>query len=112
MEHQSIQNLFAPKGEFVEPPQSSKPIIASSYELCPNFIAMVQEQTFLGINYENRHHHLREFEHLYACLIISDMSQETLQLKLFPFSLDERAKQWYAHNVGKETLCLAFFPIS
>jgi len=20
---------------------------------------------------------------------------------LFPFSLDERAKQWYAHNIGK-----------
>jgi len=40
---------------------------------------------------------------------------------LFPFSLDERAKQWYAHNVGKvagdweelrNILCLAFFPIS
>jgi len=49
------------------------------------------------------------------------MSQETLRWKLFPFSLDERVKQWYAHNVGKvngdweelrNRLCLAFFPIS
>jgi hypothetical protein len=40
---------------------------------------------------------------------------------LFPFSLDERAKQWYSHNVGKvagdweelrNRFCLAFFPIS
>jgi hypothetical protein len=40
---------------------------------------------------------------------------------LFPFSLDERAKQWYTHNVGKvageweelrNIFCLAFFPIS
>jgi hypothetical protein len=39
---------------------------------------------------------------------------------LFPFSLDERAKQWYAHNVGKvkgdwedlrNIFGLAFFPI-
>jgi hypothetical protein len=40
---------------------------------------------------------------------------------LFPFSLDERAKQWYTHNEGKvagdwkelrHKFCLAFFPIS
>ena len=41
MEQPTIQNLSAPMGEFVEPPQSSKPIIASSYELRPSFIAMV-----------------------------------------------------------------------
>ena len=62
MEQPTIQNLSAPKGEFVEPPQSSKPIIASNYELRPSFIAMVQEQTFLGLDYENLYHHLREFE--------------------------------------------------
>ena len=62
MEQPTIQNLSAPKGEFVEPPQSSKPIIASSYELHPSFITMVQEQAFLGWDYENPYHHLREFE--------------------------------------------------
>jgi hypothetical protein len=62
---------------------------------------MVREQTFLGLDYENPYHHLREFEQLYACLTISGMSQETLRWKLFPFSLDERAKQWYTHNIGK-----------
>ena len=49
------------------------------------------------------------------------MSQETLRWKLFPFSLDDKAKQWYAHNVGKvagdwdelrSRFCLAFFPVS
>jgi len=49
------------------------------------------------------------------------MSQDTLWWKLFPFLLDERAKQWYAHNIGKiasvwvelrNRFCLAFFPIS
>jgi len=87
-----IHNLFASKGEFLEPPPSSKPITASSYELCPGFIALVREQTFLGFDYENAYHHLREFEQFCACLTISGMSQDTLQWKLFPFSLDERAK--------------------
>ena len=121
MEHKTIYQLSAPKGEFLEPRQSSKPIIASSYELRPSFIAMVQEQTFSGFDYENPYHHLREFEQLCACLTILSISQETLRWKLFPFSLNERAKQWYAHNVGKvagdweelrDRFCLAFFPIS
>jgi len=41
------KNLSAPKDEFLEPPLS-KAIIACSYELCPGFITVVQEQTFLG----------------------------------------------------------------
>jgi hypothetical protein len=56
------------------------------------FIAMVWEQTFLGLDYENPYHHLRGFEQLCACLTISGMSHETLWWKLFPFSLNERAK--------------------
>ena len=52
MEQPTIQNLSAPKGKFVEPPQSSKANIASSYELRPDFIAMVREQAFLGLDYE------------------------------------------------------------
>ena len=92
MEHKTIHQFSAPKDEFLEPPQSSKPITASSYELCPSFIAMVREQTFSGLDYENPYHHLRGFEQLCASLTILGMSHETLQWKLFPFSLDERAK--------------------
>ena len=82
---------------------------------------MVWEQTFLGLYYENPYHHLREFKQLYACLTISGMSHETLRWKLFAFSLDERAKQWYAHNIGmvkgdweelRNRFCVTFFPIS
>jgi hypothetical protein len=62
MEQPNIQNLSTPKGEFIEPPQTSKPITASSYKLRPGFIAMVREQAFSGLDYENPYHHLREFE--------------------------------------------------
>jgi hypothetical protein len=53
MEPISIQKLSAPKGQFLEPPQSSKPITASGYELHPGIIAMVREQTFPGFDDEN-----------------------------------------------------------
>jgi hypothetical protein len=68
MEHISIQKLSAPKGEFLEPPQSSKPITTSGFELHPGFIAMVREQPFSGFNAENPYHHRREFEQLCSCL--------------------------------------------
>ena len=58
MENLSIQILSAPKGEFVEPPQSSKPIIASCFELRPGFIAKVREQSFSSFDDENPYHHL------------------------------------------------------
>ena len=121
MEHMTIQNLSAPKDEFVEPPQSSKPITASGFELRPGFIAMVREQSFSGFDDENPYQHLREFDQLCSCLSIVGMAQETLRWKLFPFSLNEKARQWYAHNVGKvngeweelrDRFCLTFFPIS
>jgi hypothetical protein len=84
-------------------------------------MAMVREQTFSGLDYENPYHHLWKFELLCACLTILGMSHETLRWKLFPFSLNERAKQWYSHSVGKvkgdwgelrNRFYLTFFPIS
>ena len=82
---------------------------------------MVREQSFSGFDDENPYDHLREFEQLCSYLSIAGMAQETLRWKLFPFSLAEKAKQWYTHNVGKvngeweelrDRFCLAFFPIS
>ena len=119
MDSLSIHEFSTPKGEFLEPPQSSKPITASSFELRPGFVAMVREQSFSGFDDENPYHHLREFEQLCSCLSIAGMAQEILRWKLFPFSLAERAKQWYDHNIGKvnaewvelrDRFCLAFFP--
>ena len=121
MDTLSIHQLSAPSSEFLEPPKSLKPITASGFELRPGFIAMVREQSFSGFDDENPYDHLREFEQLCSCLSIAGMAQQTLRWKLFPFSLTEKAKQWYAHNVGKvngeweelrNRFCLAFFPIS
>jgi hypothetical protein len=87
-----IHKFSAPKGEFLEPPQSSRPITASSYELRPVFIAIVQDQSFSRLENEDPYTHHREFELLCSCLTIAGMTQETLKWKLFPFSLLGRAK--------------------
>jgi hypothetical protein len=100
MDSTPIHKFSTTKGEFLEPPQSLKPITTSVYELRPGFIAMVQELSFSGQEDENHYTHLWEFEQLCFCLHISRMTHETIKWKLFPFSLLGRAKQWYAHSVG------------
>ena len=116
-----IYKFSALKGELLEPPPSSHPILTDGYDLRPAFIAMVWEQTFSGGEDENPYVHLQEFEQLCSCLNISGMTHETLKWKLFPFSLSKKAKQWYAHTVIsvngdwdelRDKFCLAFFPIS
>ena len=114
-----MRSLSAPRSDFYEPPPSSNPILTDSFELRPAFIAMVQDQSFSGRERENPYHHLREFELLCSCLTIPGVSQGTIKWKLFPFSLVERAKHWYLHNISRmngnwdrlrDNFCLAFFP--
>ena len=88
----SINQFVAPTGAQLEPPESSKPILTSGYELRPSLINLVQEQSFSGEGTENSYTHLREFKKTCACLHIAGMSHETLKWKLFLFSMTGRAK--------------------
>jgi hypothetical protein len=92
MDSTPIYKYSTPKGDMLEPPPSSQPILTDGYKLHPAFITMVREKPFSGLKYENPYTHLREFEHLCSCLAIADMTQETIKWKLFPFSLLGKAK--------------------
>jgi hypothetical protein len=50
--------------------------------------------TFHGLDLENPYLHLREFEEV--CNTYNDLncSMNTIRLKLFPFSLKDKAKSW------------------
>nr|AAL77115.1 Putative Athila retroelement ORF1 protein [Oryza sativa]AAM01183.1 Hypothetical protein similar to putative retroelements [Oryza sativa Japonica Group]AAP52398.1 hypothetical protein LOC_Os10g09640 [Oryza sativa Japonica Group] len=121
MEPLSIFQLSVPRGEFYEPPPSSEHILSPGYQIRPKFISMVREKSFSGLGQENPYHHLREFEQLCSCLKIRGMKQEVVQWRLFPFSLHERAKQWYTSTVEcvngnweklRDRFCLAFFAVT
>jgi hypothetical protein len=90
MEQNTIQNLSALKGELLEPCQSSKPIIASSFELRPGFIAMVRDQAFSGLDYENPYHHLREFEQLLCLPDHLRHVTRNIEMEVVSLSLNER----------------------
>jgi hypothetical protein len=82
---------------------------------------MVQSLSFSGGVDKNPYLHIRDFEQTCDCLRIEGMSDQTLRWKLFPFSLKEKARQWYDKAVGKQqgdwgslrsNFCLDFYPIS
>jgi hypothetical protein len=68
MEPQSIFQLCAPRGEFYKPPPSLEPILTPGYEICPEFISLVREKSFSGLDQENPYYHLWEFEHFARAL--------------------------------------------
>ena len=100
MEQPSILSFSAPMGTLIEPPKSEHPILASSYELSLELIAMVQKSSFSGLDSENLYLHLQEFEQVCSCRAIAGMSHNTLKWELFNFSLVEKAKQWYTYTIG------------
>ena len=61
---------------------------------------MVRTRLFSGIISEDPGDHLRVFEGLCSSLVIPGMTQEAVRWKLFPFSLTERAEQWYTRTIG------------
>jgi hypothetical protein len=62
------------------------------YELKPSLISMVQAITFSGKKNEDASAHLQNFLEIYSTIVIKNISQEVMLLRLFPFSLDGRDK--------------------
>ena len=113
--------MVVPSHEYLEPPQSCHPILSDGYEARPSLVAMVLAQSFSGKKDECPYAHLQIFEENCSLLIIPSMTQNTLQWKLFPFSLMGEAKIWYNRTARrvkgdwiqlKDEFCLFFYPIS
>jgi len=88
MEQLSFPQLSTLRAKFSDPSSSS----SSSYELDPDFIAMIQKRPFSGAINEDPLDHLQEFKELCSSFVIPGITQETWQWKLFPFSLIRRAE--------------------
>ena len=68
------------------------------FELKPTLINMVQATPFTGNAHEDGSAHLQNFLEISSIVIIKDVAQDIILLRLFPFSLLGRAKQWFYTN--------------
>ena len=59
---------------------------------------MVQASSFCGKAHEDANAHLQHFLEICSIFTIKGVSQEAIRLRLFPFSLLGKAKQWFYSN--------------
>jgi len=61
-------------------------------------ITMVQANPFCGKANVDANAHLQQFLEHYSIFVLKGVTQDAIQLRLFPFSLLGRAKQWFYAN--------------
>ena len=82
-----------------------QPIDANNYELKPALISMVQEQQFRGSLFEDLNGHLSNFLQLCGTIKMNGVDHNMIKLKLFPFSLRDKEKNWF-HNLMLRSVVL------
>jgi hypothetical protein len=78
--------------------------IEQNFEVKPALIDMVQASQFCGKAHEDASAHLQHFLEINNTFTIKDVPRDAILLRLFPFSLLGRAKQWFYANKEKNTM--------
>lgn len=69
-------------------------IVANNFELKHSLIGMIQQDKFSGLPTENLKLHLSIFVDNYGTLKANGVDQNTIRLRLFPFSIRAWARAW------------------
>nr|GEW66449.1 hypothetical protein [Tanacetum cinerariifolium] len=70
-------------------------ILAENFEIKTNLLQLVQANKFHGFERDNPHTHISNFKRMPATLKYRDVSNDTIKLMLFPYSLEGAARIWY-----------------
>ena len=70
----------------------------NGFELKPTLINMVQASQFCGKAHEDASAHLQHFLKICSTFTIKGVPKDAILLRLFPFSLLGKAKQWFYAN--------------
>ena len=89
--------------EFTVPSSSNIPTgpsvtVGDGFELKPGVIHMVQASPFCGLASEDANSHLQQFLEICSTFTIKGATTDAVRLRLFPFSLIGKAKQWFYLN--------------
>ena len=68
------------------------PNVMGNFEMKPSVIQLLTK--FHGLDFENLYLHIKEFDGVCATLQYNNVTDDIVRLKLFPFSLKEKAKSW------------------
>nr|GEW82859.1 reverse transcriptase domain-containing protein [Tanacetum cinerariifolium] len=69
-------------------------ILAENFEIKTNLLQLVQANKFHGFESENPHTQISNFKRMTATLKYRDVSNDAIELMLFPYSLEGAARVW------------------
>ena len=75
----------------------------NGFELKPALINMVQASQFCGKAHEDASAHLQHFLEICNTFTIKGVTKDAILLRLFPFLLLGKAKQWFYANKDRNT---------
>ena len=87
-----LKEYFTPSTYTYSPCIQVPPVEATQYEIKSSIIQMLP--SFYGLSNEDPYKHLEEFLEICSTVKIHNFSDDALRLKLFPFSLKDKAKYW------------------
>jgi hypothetical protein len=88
----SLRELFAPTAVSSHSCIMLPPTNATHYDLKPHVIQMLP--CFNSLDHENPYSHVKKFRSITATTKFQNFSEESVNLKLFPFSLHDKATEW------------------
>jgi hypothetical protein len=92
----SLRELFAPVATSSHSCIVLPPTNATHYDLKPHVIQMLP--SFYSLDHENPYSHVKKFKNICATTKFQNFYEEAAHLRLFPFSLHDRAMEWLDSN--------------
>jgi hypothetical protein len=84
----------APNAQFIACSITSPKIKADSFEVSPGLLNLIAKDQFGGSTSEDASMHLHDFREICDMQKFKSVENDIVELKLFPFSLRGKAKDW------------------
>jgi hypothetical protein len=92
----SLRELFVPIATSSHSCIVLPPTNETHFDLKPHVIKLLP--SFYGLDHENPYAHVKKFRNICATTKFQNFSEESVYLRLFPFSLHDRATAWLDSN--------------
>ena len=93
-DHRVLRDYVLPQASGITSSIVSPAVEVNNFELSPALISFVEREQFTGHPSEKPNTHLRKFLAKYDTIKINGASSNAIILRLFPFSLRDRANDW------------------
>ena len=93
-DHRVLRDYALPQASGITFSIVSPAVEDNNFALRPALICFVEREQFAGHPSENPNAHLRKFLAKYDTIKINGVSSDAIRLRLFPFSLRDRASDW------------------